>query len=73
MKIIKHTKIIFASKNNMCYLILIIRYTIPFFEKTPGMLIRQENTTGNYLSGITTIPVMTDLIYGDKWCRNINA
>ncbi|AVK35498.1 hypothetical protein [Morganella morganii IS15] len=37
------------------------------------MLIRQENTTGNYLPGITTIPVMTDLIYGDKWCRNINA
>ena len=73
MKIIKHTKIIFASKNNMCYLILIFRYTILFLKKTPDMLIRQENTTGNYLPGITTIPVMTDLIYGDKWCRNINA
>ncbi|MEM8013554.1 hypothetical protein Q4R53_14935, partial [Morganella morganii] len=45
----------------------------PFLKKTPDMLIRQENTTGNYLPGITTIPVMTDLIYGDKWCRNINA
>lgn len=37
------------------------------------MLIRLKNTTDNYLPVITTIPAMTDLIYGDKWCRNINA
>jgi len=73
MKIIKHTNIIFASKNNMCYLILIIRYKLPFLKKTPDMLIRLKNTTDNYLPVITTIPAMTDLIYGDKWCRNINA
>lgn len=73
MKITKHADNIFASKNNMCYLILIIRYKISFFEKTPDIQIKPQNTTGNYLSGITTIPAMTDLIYGDKWCRNINA